>query len=156
MQSLACRALAVVCASFFFVGYLSAAPGGPLPATFVVSLPADAHLTVDGRATTSTSPLRRFVTPPLQRGKTFQYTLKASLIRDGGVVTLEKTIMVRAGQETNVSLEFPSTPDSSGAAALYRDSYWFPSFHRYAPNVAPLSEQDPLANAGAPGLHHNR
>jgi uncharacterized protein (TIGR03000 family) len=74
------------------------------PATILVSLPADAQLTVDDTATTSTSASRVFVSPPLQRGKDYQYTLTAAIVRDGQKLAATERVTVRAGQETRVSL----------------------------------------------------
>jgi uncharacterized protein (TIGR03000 family) len=81
---------------------------GPAPAIILVSLPADAQLTIDDYATTSTSASRRFVSPALKRGQDYHYTLTAKLTRDGKPVSTTKRIAVRAGEETRVSLEFPT------------------------------------------------
>jgi uncharacterized protein (TIGR03000 family) len=77
------------------------------PATIVVELPADATLKVDGAATTSTSSLRVLVSPELAVGKDFHYTLTASAVREGKSVQVEKTILVRAGEESRISLNLP-------------------------------------------------
>jgi uncharacterized protein (TIGR03000 family) len=76
------------------------------PATIVVSLPADARLTVDDTPTKEAASPRRFVTPPLDRGKTYYYTLKGEIVRDGRTITTTKRITFRAGEEAQVSLEF--------------------------------------------------
>lgn len=83
------------------------------PASILVSLPADAKLTFDDAPTRSTSASRVFLTPPLERGKTFHYTLKAEAVRDGRSVTVSKQIDVRAGQETRVELTLPSAAVAS-------------------------------------------
>jgi uncharacterized protein (TIGR03000 family) len=176
------RTVLLVGASLLSAGHLSADPGGPVPATLAVYLPGDAKLKVDDQATTSTSAFRRFVTPPLDRGKTFRYTLTATLLRGDEVIKFQKTVLVRPGQETVVTLGVPDNVLSNGAATEYPTYYSFTNgistaeswrgdrlMYRYgsyfgtyprgkasSPNVAPLSEQDPLADAGAPGLHHNR
>jgi len=75
------------------------------PAKVFVSLPADATLTIDGHATTSTSAQRTFVSPTLEAGKDYQYTLKAEMVRDGKAVTEIKTVVVRAGETTEVSFD---------------------------------------------------
>ena len=77
----------------------------PTPAKVLVSLPADATLTIDGHATTSTSAQRTFVSPTLEAGKDYQYTLKAEMVRDGKAVTEIKTVVVRAGETTEVSFD---------------------------------------------------
>jgi len=76
-------------------------------AAMLVELPADATLTVDGVATTSTSASRLLVTPPLEAGKTFHYTLTAQVVRDGNVQTVTRQVAVRAGEETHVTLDVP-------------------------------------------------
>jgi uncharacterized protein (TIGR03000 family) len=79
----------------------------PTPATILVSLPADARLTVDDVVTKSTSATRTFVSPALETGKEFHYTLKAEIVRDGKTYTAIRRVAVRAGEETKVSLEIP-------------------------------------------------
>lgn len=76
------------------------------PAVIQVLLPADARLTVDGYATTSTSENRTFVTPALPQGETFQYTLRAEVVRDGRTVVETQVVTVRGGEETRVPFNF--------------------------------------------------
>ena len=92
-----------------------------LPVTVVVTLPADAQLTFDDRSTISIGGHREFQSPPLEVGSTFYYTLKAQVMREGKVVTMEKKI------------EFPRrrTDRSKSDIAGHRD-HW--------PTVAPPSE----------------
>jgi uncharacterized protein (TIGR03000 family) len=73
-------------------------------ATIVVSLPADAKLTFDGEATTSTSSQRVFVSPALPAGQEYHYTLQAEVVVDGKPVTVSKTVAVRAGEQSHVTL----------------------------------------------------
>ncbi len=80
---------------------------GPAPATIVVSLPADAKLTIEDHATSSTSEMRTFVSPPLEPGKAFEYTLKAELSRGGQAQTTTTKVTIRAGDESFVRLDFP-------------------------------------------------
>ncbi len=84
------------------------------PATLVVSLPSDAALTIDGSATRSTSGVRTFLSPPLQPDKTYQYTLKATLMRDGKPVERTKDVTVRAGQTSEVRFDFGTSAVSTG------------------------------------------
>jgi uncharacterized protein (TIGR03000 family) len=77
------------------------------PATIIVSLPADAMLTVDDTPTRSVTARRVFVSPPLAPGKAFHYTFKAEAMRDGQNVSTTKRVEVRAGQETRVELTLP-------------------------------------------------
>jgi len=78
------------------------------PATLTVRLPADARLTVDGAPTQSKEAVRTFVTPPLEAGKAFRYTLKAQVSREGKPVEVTREVTVRAGEETAITLDLPS------------------------------------------------
>jgi uncharacterized protein (TIGR03000 family) len=78
------------------------------PATIVVTLPAEAKLTVDGNATQSTSDRRTFVTPALETGADFVYTLRAEVVQDGQVSIQTRDVTVRSGQTTEVSFTFAS------------------------------------------------
>ena len=78
--------------------------GETAPAKIVVSLPADAKLTIDDAATVSTSAVRVFVSPELPRGEEFSYTLTAEVGRDNQKVTTSKVVTVRAGRESRISL----------------------------------------------------
>jgi uncharacterized protein (TIGR03000 family) len=80
---------------------------GPAPATLVVSVPADARLTVDGTLTKTTSSLRRFTTPPLERGRLYYYNLAAEVQVDGRLETITQRVTVRAGEETRAALSAP-------------------------------------------------
>jgi uncharacterized protein (TIGR03000 family) len=75
----------------------------------VVNLPADATLTIDDEATASTSGNRVFVTPPLENGREFHYTLKAKIVRDGQVQTTTQRVAVRAGEVSRIELTIPAT-----------------------------------------------
>jgi len=85
----------------------------PAPATIRVSLPANARLMVDGVPTSSMSATRVFVSPELPRDKTFFYTLTGEINRDGQTLSTSKQVQVRAGQESNVSFDFPATTVAS-------------------------------------------
>ncbi len=80
------------------------------PATVVVSLPPDARLMIGGNPTRSSSGERTFVTPPLEPGKTYFYSLKAELDRNGKKETASQNVEVRAGQKSRVTVEFPGEP----------------------------------------------
>jgi len=74
------------------------------PATIVLSLPADAQVSIDGVVTSSSSATRTFVTPELAGAKEFVYTLSAEIVRDGQKLTASEKVTVRAGEETRVSI----------------------------------------------------
>ena len=99
-------------------GHLAAAPPEPAPATIEVTLPADARLTVDGEETRSASGHRRFITPPLQPGRSFRYTFTARFVRADQTITVERSVVVQAGRETFVSLDLPA--EASARADLPR------------------------------------
>jgi len=75
-------------------------------ARVIVSLPADAKLTINGQATKSTSAKRVFESPTLEQGKTYVYTFNATIVRDGQSVSAERKIKVKAGERTPVSFDF--------------------------------------------------
>lgn len=75
------------------------------PATVIVALPAEAKLTIDGNSTTSTSDRRVFVSPALEAGQEYFYTIKAEFKGE----TKTERVAVKAGQEVNVKIEFPSS-----------------------------------------------
>jgi uncharacterized protein (TIGR03000 family) len=78
------------------------------PATIVVSLPAGARLTVDGAPTNSTSENRTLVTPNLEFGSTYVYTMRAEIVRDGQAVVQVQTVNVRGGETSVVQFDFPA------------------------------------------------
>jgi uncharacterized protein (TIGR03000 family) len=80
----------------------------PAPALLLVRLPADARLTIDGAPTRSPGESRLFVSPPLQPGRSFVYLLRAEAVRDGKKVAMNQDVLVRAGQESEVTLTFPA------------------------------------------------
>jgi len=79
------------------------------PATIVVSLPAGARLIVDGAPTNSTSENRTLVTPNLEFGSTYVYTMRAEIVRDGQTVALVQQVNVRGGETSAVQFNFSTT-----------------------------------------------
>ncbi|MCI0463660.1 MAG: TIGR03000 domain-containing protein [Gemmataceae bacterium] len=61
---------------------------------------------IDGNATTSVSAERRFVSPNLQPGRDYQYTLVAEVNRNGQMMRQMQRITVRAGEQTPVQFTF--------------------------------------------------
>jgi uncharacterized protein (TIGR03000 family) len=84
----------------------------PAPATIVVTLPADARLSIDGYVSTQTSAQRRLVTPAIQPGQEFTYTLVAETTQDGQTVSQSQRVTVRAGQQMPVNFNFTAVPTS--------------------------------------------
>lgn len=81
----------------------------PAPATIHVSLPADAKLFVNDFAVKATGSERVLVSPTLNRGLDYVYTLKAETIQDGRTVTVSRQVFVRAGETTRVAVELPAS-----------------------------------------------
>lgn len=90
-------------------GNSALAMGLTTEATLVVNLPADATLTIDNQATLSTTANRVFVTPALEVGKEYQYTLKAQVTREGKVQTATAQVTLRPGEVSQVELKIPAT-----------------------------------------------
>jgi uncharacterized protein (TIGR03000 family) len=78
----------------------------PAPATLIVTVPAGAKLMIDNYVAKSTAGTRTFVSPPLEKGQAYHYTLKAELRHGDEPVTVTREATVRAGQETRVTLDF--------------------------------------------------
>jgi uncharacterized protein (TIGR03000 family) len=78
------------------------------PATIVVTIPAAAKLTIDSNPTRSTDAVRTFVTPALEAGQDYYYSLQAEMVVDGETKTTTQRIMVRAGETSRVAIEFQS------------------------------------------------
>jgi uncharacterized protein (TIGR03000 family) len=79
-----------------------------MEATLIVTLPADATLTIGGEETTSTSANRVFVSPSLTEGKEYEYTLKAKVVREGKTEVITAKVTVRPGEVTPVELKVPA------------------------------------------------
>jgi uncharacterized protein (TIGR03000 family) len=76
-------------------------------ARVVIQLPADAKLTANGVPLKTTSDRRVFATPDLEPGKSFRYTFTAEVVRGGQPVSSTKNVLVRAGEESQVTFELP-------------------------------------------------
>lgn len=63
---------------------------------------ADCKVWFDGTATQQQGHSRVFQSPPLDSGKTYSYTVKASWMDNGKEMTREKTVDVQPGQEATV------------------------------------------------------
>jgi uncharacterized protein (TIGR03000 family) len=74
--------------------------------TFIVTLPPEARLTINGYVTQSTSGTRRFITPALSPNADYYYIMTADM-GQGQVQT--QRITFRAGQEVPVSFNGQQT-----------------------------------------------
>jgi uncharacterized protein (TIGR03000 family) len=90
-------------------------PTGPRPAKVNVVLPEAATLTINGKPTRSQSSLRRFISPPLEKGKKYRYTFQANFLRGNQVVRIARTVTLRAGQRKDLLLRLsPTSARSAG------------------------------------------
>jgi uncharacterized protein (TIGR03000 family) len=78
-----------------------------IPAAVVVRLPAAAELVIGGVKSKQQTAVREFDTPPLAPGKKFSYPLKAVWKAGDKEVTRETTIIVKAGETTEIDLLEP-------------------------------------------------
>jgi uncharacterized protein (TIGR03000 family) len=78
-------------------------PDAPSPARVTVRLPAEARLWVDGVSCPLTSDTRTFVTPRLQPGQQYAYSMRAEMVRDGQSVTQTQRVLVSAGRQVDVN-----------------------------------------------------
>ncbi len=74
----------------------------PDRAAIWVQLPADARLWTDGQPTTLTGTSRQFLTPKLEVGKEYQYTLEVEYIRNAQPIRETKTIRFQAGDSKTI------------------------------------------------------
>jgi uncharacterized protein (TIGR03000 family) len=92
----------------------------PDRALFVVTMPADGKLLIDGQpaVTSLTGALRIFQTPPLEAGKEYMYEFAMVLNRDGKRSEVKEPAprKFRAGQRYNVDFGEPA-PQASGTSA---------------------------------------
>jgi len=75
-----------------------------------VVVPADAVVEVDGTKTKATGTTRLFITPPVEKGKKFNYVIKATFNQNGKQVSVERTVTVEAGKLIEVNFTKPEEP----------------------------------------------
>lgn len=73
-------------------------------ASLRVEVLADARLYINNQLMKATGPHRHFDTPPLEPGRTYRYTLRAEVIRDGRHYQVEQTVVFQRGDVVQVSL----------------------------------------------------
>lgn len=75
------------------------------PAFIQANVPANAELWLDGKKMNQTGPSRLYMSPPLERGKTFAYEVRVHWTTpDGTTVDLTRMVRVQAGRQTNVNV----------------------------------------------------
>jgi uncharacterized protein (TIGR03000 family) len=80
--------------------------GGSGPARLTIQVPPDAVLWLEGQPTQQTGAVRQFVTPPLEAGVPYTYTIRARWQEGGQPVEQVQSLSVQAGQQRSAS--FPS------------------------------------------------
>jgi len=90
------------------------------PATLRVILPAGAKLLIDAYEARQTGTERVFETPPLEPGKTFEYTLVATWAPEVGAREIKRMAVaqVRAGKETVIDMN-QNSKDASSSQVVY-------------------------------------
>jgi uncharacterized protein (TIGR03000 family) len=79
----------------------------PVTTTVAVDVPADAKITLAGVETNEPGTTRVFSTDTLESGKSWKnYTVVATIVRDGKTLTSEKTLDVEAGQVHRIKFNF--------------------------------------------------
>ena len=81
-------------------------PDAANEATLIVHLPESASLSIDGQPMRQSSGTRIFTSPPLEPGKTYVYHITAEMNRDGHTIRDSKDVEVRAGQRSEVRMDF--------------------------------------------------
>jgi uncharacterized protein (TIGR03000 family) len=87
---------------------------GTAQVVIVVSLPAEAKLFIDDKATRSTGPTRVFVSPTLEGGRSYTYELKGEMKQEGRTRNVSKSVKVEPGRTTYVNLTFPTREVAQG------------------------------------------
>jgi uncharacterized protein (TIGR03000 family) len=77
-------------------------------ARVTIVLPADARLIVEGVTYPEGAGKRTFDTPDLEAGRTYSYTMRAEVTREGRLLKEERRVQVEAGRE--VTVEFRELP----------------------------------------------
>ena len=77
----------------------------PTPAKLLVIVPADANVTIDGRATSSKDTVRVFETPALPYGETYFYNVGVQVTRAGQTYTKTEQVAVKAGETSQINLD---------------------------------------------------
>jgi len=77
----------------------------------MLSVPADAKVLVNGKPTSSTGSLRRFVSKDLNPNDTYRFDIQATYAVDGKEVTQSRAIVARAGGLEEIAFEGSQSDD---------------------------------------------
>jgi uncharacterized protein (TIGR03000 family) len=93
------------------LGYQSALPAAANAAHVTLTVPPGARVSFGGAPTTSTGPVREYVSPALTPGKQYTYEVRVRWNDNGQVVTQTQQVEVSAGTHVNVAFPRPSAPN---------------------------------------------
>jgi len=91
----------------------------PTPATsglLTIYVPYEAKVTINGLETKSTGSRREYVSHGLKPGYTYEYTVRAEIVRDGKPLSDERTVVLTAGERDAVAFGF-NIPNTDNLAA---------------------------------------
>jgi uncharacterized protein (TIGR03000 family) len=83
----------------------------------LVSVPEDAKVFVNGRATTSTGSERQYVSRGLENGQRYSYEVRAEVIRDGKPVTETQTAQLTAGSQASLTFKLSAPASTASSSA---------------------------------------
>ena len=81
-----------------------------------IEVPYDAKVTVNGTLTKSTGSQRKFFSTGLVPGSTYEYEVKAEVVREGKIVVETQTVLLTSGEHNRVAFRC-NTPGTEGLAA---------------------------------------
>lgn len=73
-----------------------------------VRVPAEAQIWIEGDKTQQSGSFRRFVSPPLDQGKSYAYQIKAEWQENGKKITRTRKVTVHAGEAVDIDLSRPT------------------------------------------------
>jgi uncharacterized protein (TIGR03000 family) len=101
-----------------YQSFYSPAPAQPDTSAHVTAhVPAGAQLWFEGTLTTSTGPVREFVSPPLTPGGRYTYDVRARWNENGHEVTQTQQVAVTPGAHIDVNFPVPPKPTEQASAS---------------------------------------
>lgn len=92
------------------------APTSATSGLLTIYVPYEAKVTINGLDTKSTGSRREYVSYGLKPGYTYEYTIRAEIVRDGKPLSDERTVVLTAGARNAVAFGF-NTPNTENLAA---------------------------------------
>jgi len=98
------------------VAYEAPAAGGPSTSVVLKFLlpTADAELWVEGNKVDSTGRVRQYVSPPLEPGVKYAYTVEARWLQEGRKMSQTREVPVSAGDRNSVDFTAPADTPKEG------------------------------------------